>query len=795
MTSDHDFQTSDYRLRRFDSAPDPLLQEASLFSIGNGFIGIRGVREETGLGDVAREKNIVYLNGVYERRSIRYHEMAYGFPKVSDVRIPVLDCTGFVFEIDGRDLNSAGWQKAKDSRELDYRAGILFRHIVFVNDTGEKLIFDMERLVSLSRRTIVANRILICADGFSGSVMIQALIRHPFENVPLQQNKDVYDVYDPRVGPVFSGNPWRMETEVHRNNTWSFLYRSIRAGIGVVTMDRIVPVTENSTLPVTTAFTEGYRQTLTLDISPNKSAELYRLSCYETDRGDCDVDLLKVCRREMDSAQVAGYKTLIQEQAGEVARFSAKAFVSLPDSQAIEGAINFNVIQLFMSTGKDGASSVSAKGQTGEGYEGHVFWDAEIFILPFFVYTIPQIARGMLKYRHSMLNYAREIAATMGHSNAALYPWRTISGTECSSFFPAGTAQYHINADIAYAIQQYVEATDDIEFLSGPGIEMLVETARIWPQAGFFNARKGGAFCLNRVTGPDEYSAIVDNNLYTNVMAKGHLEYTLTAIDTIKRQSWDSYTSLCRLMDITDDELLLWRKIASNIFLPYSIGEGIYLQDEHFLEKEIWDFENTPDDNYPLLLHYHPLTIYRYQVCKQADAVLAMFLKGNKFPYERKAATLKYYERITTQDSSLSPGTFAIASAECDELEKAYQYLKKTTFIDIDNLCNNSNQGLHMAALANSWNSVVFGFGGMRSYGGVLSFNPKYSNSIGSYSFCVNFRGRVIRVDVTRDKVDYRLLEGEVIKIYHGETASSLKNGLSFAMTAPLSDAYHRSHF
>ena len=432
----------------------------------------------------------------------------------------------------------------KDNRELDYGTGILFRDVVFVKDTGEKLILGLERLVSLSRRTIAATRIRVSAEGFSGSITLHATISHPFENVPLQESVVADGMQDPRIGPVISGNPWKMETEFYRDNTWTFLYRSNSAGIGVATMDKIIVGDGNTVDRLTPAYTDGFRQTLTLAISPGKPADLFRLNCYETDRGNNNIDVLGICRRELDRAQAAGYHALSQEQAGVMAEFSAKAFVRLPEDSDMEGAVNFNSTQLFMAAGRDAASSISAKGQTGEGYEGHVFWDAEIFVLPFFVFTLPDIARGMLEYRHSMLDYAREIASTMGHSNAALYPWRTISGTECSSFFPAGTAQYHINADIAYAVQQYVEATDDLEFLSGPGIEMLVETARIWPQAGFFNHRKGGAFCLNRVTGPDEYSAIVDNNLYTNVMAKGHLEYTIAAIQTIKRKSRDCYTSL-----------------------------------------------------------------------------------------------------------------------------------------------------------------------------------------------------------------------------------------------------------
>ena len=386
VTSDHPFQTRDCRIRRTASEPQYLPQEASLFSLGNGFIGIRGMMESIGPADAGSARLSVFLNGVYERRPVSYHEEAYGFPKVSDVRVPVLNCTGLILEVDGRDLYSGGWRKTTDSRELDYKTGKLFRHVVFIRDTGEKLTLNLERLVSFSRRTITASWIHISTDGFSGSIMLHATISHPFESVPLQENVVADGIHDPRIGPAMSANPWKMETEFYKNNTWTFLYRSNNAEIGVATMDRVMAGHADSFYRSTPAYTDGFRQTLTLEIAPDKPVDLFRLSCYETDRGNTNVDLLKICRREMDKAQVAGYHALSQEQAGEMVRFSARAFVSLPEERDLEGAINFNSTQLFMAAGRDAASSISAKGQTGDGYEGHVFWDAEIFVLPFFVF-------------------------------------------------------------------------------------------------------------------------------------------------------------------------------------------------------------------------------------------------------------------------------------------------------------------------------------------------------------------------------------------------------------------------
>ena len=772
------------RRRSYERLP----QEAALFTIGNGFIGIRERAQSRQLHPKRISASSVYLNGVHERRPIEYHEAAYGFARENDLRVPVWDATALGLVVNGETIPSTNWQMVQYTCELCYSTGILLKRLTFARGSAEAIFIEIECLASLVRPSTVTSKISLSSEGFSGSIAVQALINQPFEETLAAHEVVESKIYDPRIGPAISENPWNLESTAHEGNTWALVYRTQRSRIGAATIDLMVTAPESEPCtPVRPA--EGvFGQVLQLRLTPETPIHLYRLSSYETDRGQPAPDLLNRCQEHLQAAKGLGHNALKEEHLKHAQRLSIGAFVFLPENPTVENSINFNVMHLAMATGRDAESSLAARGQTGDGYEGHVFWDAEIFALPFFTYTQPEIARSMLEFRHSTLEHAWEIARTMGHPKGALYPWRTISGIECSSYFLAGTAQYHINADIAYAIQQYVEATDDAEFLIGPGIELLIETARVWPQAGFFNARKAGAFCLNRVTGPDEYSALVDNNLYTNIMAKGHLEYALKTLASISSENPMAHRAITKRLMITPDELALWKQIAERMYLPFNADSGIYLQDEHFLDKETWDFENTPADKYPLLLHFHPLTIYRYQVCKQADVVLAMFLRGNDFPAQHKTATLNYYEQITTHDSALSLGTFAILAAESDQLEKAYEYLCRTTFIDIQNLYKNSDQGLHMAALANSWSALVFGFAGMRTHDGNLRFNPRFFPPLGPYSFLIRFRGRLIRIMVTAEQTEYELLEGEPIEICHHGARQSLNSRLSIAKgrTSPI---------
>jgi alpha,alpha-trehalose phosphorylase len=410
---------------------------------------------------------------------------------------------------------------------------------------------------------------------------------------------------------------------------------------------------------------------------------------------------------------------------------------------------------------------VPAKGLTGHAYEGHYFWDTEIYVLPFLTYTSPRIARNLLAFRYKTLPQARERARQLGH-RGAMFPWRTISGEEASAYYAAGTAQYHINADIMYALRKYVQATGDEQFLRDCGAEMLVETARLWLDLGFYSDAKGGKFCINAVTGPDEYNTVVNNNAYTNLMARENLRYAAETVKSLQATEPDSYKALVHKTALEPSEVEAWSRAAENMYVPYDEKLKIIPQDDSFLEREPWDFRNTPSDHYPLLLFYHPLIIYRKQVIKQADVVLAMFLLGDVFSQETKKRNFHFYDPLTTGDSSLSSCVEAIIAAQTGDMEKAFRYGMAALLMDLADVGGNVKDGCHIASMGGAWMMLAYGFGGMRDHDGTLSFWPRRApqdNAI--LRFPVTYRGQILEVEIAQEKVEYTLREGECLVIRH----------------------------
>jgi alpha,alpha-trehalose phosphorylase len=374
----------------------------------------------------------------------------------------------------------------------------------------------------------------------------------------------------------------------------------------------------------------------------------------------------------MDRVTTHGFQQLLvaQEQymedfwrRSDVRVMAIRAERTKRSTMEIQQAIRFNLFQILQASARADETGVPAKGLTGRAYEGHYFWDTEIYLLPFLTYTFPRTARNLLRFRYKMLPLARERAKQLGH-RGAMFPWRTISGEEASAYYAAGTAQYHINADIMYALRKYVQATGDELFLRDYGAEMLVETARLWADLGFYSDTKGGKFCINSVTGPDEYNAVVNNNAYTNLMARENLRYAAQTVESLRTTNPDAYNSLVHKTALEPMEVERWENAAERMYVPYDEKRQIIPQDDSFLDREPWDFQNTPSDHYPLLLFYHPLNIYRKQVIKQADVVLAMFLLGDTFSLEAKKRNFEFYDPLTTGDSSLSSCVEAIIAAQ-----------------------------------------------------------------------------------------------------------------------------------
>jgi alpha,alpha-trehalose phosphorylase len=385
-----------------------------------------------------------------------------------------------------------------------------------------------------------------------------------------------------------------------------------------------------------------------------------------------------------------------------------------------------------------------------------------MYVLPMLSYTWPRIARNLLRFRHSMLPLARQRAHDLSQ-RGALFPWRTINGEEASAVFQAGTAQYHINADIAYAIRRYLNVRGDNAFLAEVGGEILVETARLWEDLGFYDAQ--GNFHIHGVTGPDEYTTVVNDNAYTNLMARLNLNYAAATIRQMQAERPDDYAVLAEEVELADDEVEAWERAAAAMHIPYDAARGIHPQDDAFLSREVWDLEQTPRENFPLLLHYHPLVIYRFQVIKQADVVLAMFLLGNEMSQRQKRRNFDYYDALTTGDSSLSACVQCILAAEIGSHRRALEYFTYALLMDLANVAGNASDGVHVASAAGVWMALVYGFGGVRDFDGDLSFDPALPASWESLEFSLRFRNRQLRVRLGHDDERIELEEGDPLQV------------------------------
>ena len=510
-----------------------------------------------------------------------------------------------------------------------------------------------------------------------------------------------------------------------------------------------------------------------IEAKSGRAIELTKYMAYHTTHTAASPELCGRAERTLDRALGDGFEDLLSSQQQYMDEFWHRSDVQITGSAQAQRstveqqrALRFNLFHIIQAAGRAEGTGVPARGLTGQAYDGQYFWDTEIYVMPFLIYTSPRVARNLLNFRYSMLDKARE-RARMLNQNGAKFPWRTINGDEASAYYAAGTAQYHINADIMYAVNKYVNATDDRAFLYGNGAEMLVETARLWNDLGFYSERKNGQFCIHGVTGPDEYNTVVNNNAYTNLMARDNLRYAVQVVELLRNEQPEQFAALVHKTGLEDSEVDQWKQAADLMYIPFDEETGIHPQDDSFLDRELWDFENTPTDRYPLLLHYHPLVIYRSQVIKQADIVLAMFLLGQEFSPESKKLNFDYYDPMTTGDSSLSSSIQSIVAAEIGYLEKAAEYARYAAAMDLADVGGNVKDGCHIASMGGTWMALVYGLAGMRDYGGVLSFQPKLPDQLARLRFPLTVRGQMLEVDIEQDMVKYSLREGDGLMIQH----------------------------
>ncbi len=721
--------------------------EESLFSLGNGYIGWRGNYEEGYSKPMGVDG--CYLNGFHETEKIRYGEIAYGYAEDSQTMLNLTSSQHMLLCANGRNLTID--QAIKTERTLDMRQGMLYRDTVYEVEGGS-IAMHSERLISFAQSHVAAIRWQLTADT-ACEVTVTPLLSGDVTNLVC--------VDDPRVGSGLQGRVLSRPVMAISGGTCGMSQHTARTGLAVGCAMHNIAQTD---CPVEQ---DDYtlRQNFSFSMQPGQTVALTKLVAYTNGKADEEECILAQAMAEVARAAALGFDALKEQQQAYMSRFWNNSGIWVQGDDALLQGLRFNMYHLLQSAGRDGLTNIAAKGLTGEGYEGHYFWDTETYIFPMFLHVAPEIARALLTYRYRILPRARERARELGHPMGALFPWRTINGREASAYYPAGTAQLHINADIALAVKRYWEATGDEAFLYDMGAEMVCETARLYLDAGFYNEHKDGLFCINEVTGPDEYNALVDNNAYTNFMAATNMLFAADVLVRMERFAPQKYEALCQKIGLMDEEKQAWRDAANHIYIPRDRKTGLIWQDDGFMDRKPWPLSSIPRENFPLLLHYHPMVIYRHQVCKQADTVLAMLLLPQLFTKQEMKTAFDFYDSVTTHDSSLSMAAFSAVASRIGEKEKAYDYFRETARLDLDDTHGNTRDGLHMANMAGTWVCTVSGFGGMQVGENSISFDPVLPDRLEAYGFRVRVQNRLIEVHVDHNGPTYRLVEGEPIAI------------------------------
>jgi alpha,alpha-trehalose phosphorylase len=723
-----------------------LAQSESIFALSNGHIGMRANLDE---GDPHALLG-TYLNGFYEARPLPYAEAGYGYPEAGQTVVNVTDGKVIRLLVQDETFDVRYGKLLNHERFLDFRAGVLERRAEWLSPAGRRVRISSTRLVSFTHRAIAAVLYEVEPMDAPTRLVVQSEL--------VANEPGAAADKDPRTAAVLEA-PLRSELYAHHDKKAVLVHCTRASGLRLAAaMDHEIEAPADVATNTESDPDLG-RMTAAVELDPGERLRIVKFFSYGWSSQRSVSSMRDQVEGALASARHSGWDELVRGQREYLDRFWESADVGLEGDEQLQQAVRFALFHILQSSARGENRAIPAKGLTGPGYDGHVFWDTEMFVLPVLTYTAPEAAASALRWRHSILPLARERARQLRLAGAT-FPWRTIRGEECSGYWPASTAAFHINADVSDAVIRYVAATGEQEFDREYGLEILIETARLWRSLGHHDAH--GRFRIDGITGPDEYSALADNNAYTNLMAQRNLH---GAADAVERHP----NSAARL-GVDAEEAAAWRDAAASVVVPYDEALRVHQQAEGFTQHQRWDFEHTEPDEYPLLLHFPYFDIYRKQVIKQADLVLALHWRGDAFTEEQKLRAFDYYEGLTVRDSSLSACTQAVMAAEVGHLELAYDYFGEAALMDLGDLEHNVRDGVHMASLAGAWLAAVAGFGGMRDHDGTLAFSPKLPNALVRLNFRLVFRGRRFLVDVRHGEATYTLLEGDALELaHHGE--------------------------
>ncbi|WP_417290399.1 glycoside hydrolase family 65 protein [Corallibacter sp.] len=724
----------------------------SLFSIGNGAMGQRANFEEQYSGKTFQGS---YIAGVYYPDKTRVGWWKNGYPEYFAKVLNAPNWIGINVAINGEQLDLNKCETVQDfRRELNMKEGWLSRTFKATLQNGIEVEVNAKRFLSLNQDEMGVINYQVTPLNSDAEIVFQPYIDSGITNEDTNWDDKFWDT-----------------TQVSHDNNQAFIQaKTMKTDFYTCTfMESKVFINGKSVLiepnvsADATLVSYSYKQ----NVKQGETYAIHKFGGYTVDRNHDKNALVTAAKSVLATATQLGFDTLLEQQKQAWANIWDMADITISGDVKAQQGIRFNIFHLNQTyLGKDSRLNIGPKGFTGEKYGGSTYWDTEAYCIPFYMATKDQkVARSLLEYRYNHLQKAIENAEKLGFTNgAALYPMVTMNGEECHNEWEITFEEIHRNGAIAFAIYNYHRFTNDYSYIPEKGLEVLIGIARFWHQRATFSTNKNKYVILG-VTGPNEYENNVNNNWYTNYIAKWCIDYAIENISKVEAEYDTDFTRIMNKVKLSKAEIAQWKSVADAMYFPYSEEHNVYLQQDGFLDKELIKVDELDASQRPINQYWSWDRILRSPYIKQADTLQGFYFFEDHFSTEELERHFDFYEPYTVHESSLSPCVHSIQAAKIDRMEQAYTFYLRTSRLDLDDYNKEVHEGLHITSMAGTWMSIVEGFGGMRVKDNTLSFSPKIPKEWDGYSFKINFRNQIIKVNVNQGKTNFELEGGESLDI------------------------------
>ncbi len=741
--------------------PSHVKASESLFSIGNGAMGQRANFEEKYSGPTFQGS---YIAGVYYPDKTRVGWWKNGYPEYFAKVLNAPNWIGINVFINDEGLDLHTCKTIENfRRELNMKEGWLSRSFVATLQNGIKIEVNTKRFLSLDIDELGAINYSVTPLNSNASITYRPYIDSGITNEDTNWDDKFWDTLNVS----------------HENNQAFIQAKTMKTDFYTCTfMESQVFIDGKSILvnPNINADSNSASFSYNYEVKQNETYTIHKFGGYTVDRNHDKYELVTAAKSVLEKATKSGFTVLLEAQKNAWSKIWDMADITIDGDVKAQQGIRFNIFHLNQTyLGTDARLNIGPKGFTGEKYGGSTYWDTEAYCIPFYMATKDQsVARNLLTYRYKHLGKAIENAEKLGFTNgAALYPMVTMNGEECHNEWEITFEEIHRNGAIAFAIFNYYRYTGDYSYIPEMGLEVLIGIARFWHQRATFSTDKNKYVILG-VTGPNEYENNVNNNWYTNYIARWCINYAVENIERVASEFSTDYTRIMNKAKLSKAEVKEWKTVADNMYFPYSEKHNVYLQQDGFLDKELITVSDLDKSQRPINQKWSWDRILRSPYIKQADTLQGFYFFEDQFTTEALERHFDFYEPFTVHESSLSPCVHSIQAAKLDRMEQAYTFYLRTSRLDLDDYNHEVHEGLHITSMAGTWMSIVEGFGGMRVKNNVLTFEPRIPKQWDGYSFKVNFRNQILKVNVCQGHTHFELEGNEDIEIVVNDKVVSI---------------------